>query len=1239
MIMKIWATSVLIALTTIVFGQLDTEKHFAELKNPIPPSPNASSLGKFGEYPVGLYTGVPSIQIPIYDIELHGTKLPISLSYHASGIKVGEVASWVGLGWTLQGGGAISRAIRGQADESIQTGYLHHRQTNYINPTNVSVGIVNQTTLSYNQFLIDAANGEIDTEPDSYSFNAFGESFSFFFGNNGQIISNPANSIKITTNFLSNSLSSEFYVTLENGIKLVFGGQNFVEYTRNTRRSGTPTYISSWMLKKVTLLNGSEINLSYNSVNTLQDSYSAESDYIVYKLDANHCGERATPTSSKKVVEILEITTLQLATIETENEVVSFVANTVAREDFKNCYSLKEVIVTDKRLGIQICRFLFNYEYSTASYSNVYLNRIAPEDLSYYSKRLKLKKLIKVSNSGDANKQEWSFEYNPVTLPSRRSYAQDYWGYFNGAVNNNSLLPNVYYQVPPNNPYSENVRTTTGFMPENHPHENVKDAVESFMKAETLVKIIYPTGGFTNFNYEANRLNVTKERFTTDNKTLQFNLSTSNNPFINTYDVAFTVTKPQYIYLSLNGNISQSILDERINSSISGSVINSNGNVVASVILFNQQGGSSTRWYNLLEAGNYTLRLSTNLSQNDFVTGFDQASAHLFLKYEKSDGVSSFQELVGGLRVSSIEDFDVITMQKVMEKKYTYEQPLLLSTVNDPNNFLSTSTLSSERVVGTYPETPSTITCMFQKVTRNSSTNYSFGTTRGGIVGYGKVTVEGGVNGSNGREVNYFSNEPDVVNTYFPFPPNVSKENRRGLLLKQEYYTSGNVLTKKIENIYQFNYAQFLNTIKAGFKNQLTSNQCAQQPPEICNVVSAFYETLSERINKTETTETSFDNLGNSQVNTTRYYYDNPVNKNPTRTTTLDSKGHIVTNISYTPLDKSLILARTPLAPYASQAIDELVSKNQINVPIFKETSRNSHLVSQSLVNYWTSNVGLTLPSSVASKIGNEPLETKVLFNGYDSKGNILEQQKSNDVPECFIWGYNQQYPVAKIIGATWSQANAVFRTEDLAEIAHPSSDESLRNVLQKLRLQLPQAVVNTYTYRPLIGISSQTDANNKTTYYFYDAFNRLSLVKDRNGNVLKRICYNYQGQPEVCYSQPATVVVPPPPPTTIYVRLRIEDPIYYWDATYANIVVYFYADANGTVPLTVNNLAIDYQIVDCSGFANNLNATADGVTSLVLQTGTPISNNHYYNWTTGHYDMCEYMITLLGSANYSIIP
>lgn len=88
-------------------------------------SATAASLGKFGDIPVSLYTGTPNISIPLHEVNSRSLSIPLSMSYHASGIKVEEIAGWVGLGWALDTGGVITRTIRGIPDE-FPLGYYHH---------------------------------------------------------------------------------------------------------------------------------------------------------------------------------------------------------------------------------------------------------------------------------------------------------------------------------------------------------------------------------------------------------------------------------------------------------------------------------------------------------------------------------------------------------------------------------------------------------------------------------------------------------------------------------------------------------------------------------------------------------------------------------------------------------------------------------------------------------------------------------------------------------------------------------------------------------------------------------------------------------------------------------------------------------------------------------------------------------------------------------------------------------
>ena len=92
------------ALTSVLMAQ--------EMPEVVPPTPEAASLGKFSEIPISHYTGLPNISVPIASFNVGDKSFPVSLSYHARGIQVSELASRVGIGWALNAGGQISRQVR-----------------------------------------------------------------------------------------------------------------------------------------------------------------------------------------------------------------------------------------------------------------------------------------------------------------------------------------------------------------------------------------------------------------------------------------------------------------------------------------------------------------------------------------------------------------------------------------------------------------------------------------------------------------------------------------------------------------------------------------------------------------------------------------------------------------------------------------------------------------------------------------------------------------------------------------------------------------------------------------------------------------------------------------------------------------------------------------------------------------------------------------------------------------------
>jgi len=74
-------------------------------------------------------------------------------------------------------------------------------------------------------------------------------------------------------------------------------------------------------------------------------------------------------------------------------------------------------------------------------------------------------------------------------------------------------------------------------------------------------------------------------------------------------------------------------------------------------------------------------------------------------------------------------------------------------------------------------------------------------------------------------------------------------------------------------------------------------------------------------------------------------------------------------------------------------------------------------------------------------------------------------------------------------------------------------TDTEVISFLSKLRSDpsFASTLVTTYTYEPLIGITSETDPKGRITYYEYDTFQRLMHIKDQQKNIVKSYDYHYK--------------------------------------------------------------------------------------------------------------------------------
>jgi hypothetical protein len=156
-------------------------------------------------------------------------------------------------------------------------------------------------------------------------------------------------------------------------------------------------------------------------------------------------------------------------------------------------------------------------------------------------------------------------------------------------------------------------------------------------------------------------------------------------------------------------------------------------------------------------------------------------------------------------------------------------------------------------------------------------------------------------------------------------------------------------------------------------------------------------------------------------------------------------------------------------------------------------------------------------PTSVLSYDLQNTVSTEITYDQYDSKGNLLQYTTKDGISTAIIWGYNSTQPIAKIVGATYAQVSSLAAEIISASDSDISSatEQTLIDKLDIFRKQsaLSSAQITTYTYDPLIGVTSITPPSGIREVYLYDSANRLKEIRENNasGKLIKEFKYNYK--------------------------------------------------------------------------------------------------------------------------------
>lgn len=280
------------------------------------PSSNALSLGLYAKTPVSLSNGTVDIMIPIHIIKQGDIKTSVSLKYDSEGVLVDSRPSWVGLNWSLDAGGVITRRVFDLPDDYdnpnkvITTAFeLPEKNTIFGLDNNLLFGA--EAGYYLNNFKFSSQNLQThlenmdygkDTEPDEFIYN-IGDFVGKFYwdGSRWKVEGENISNIELTGflpvpdnisgqdinhvwamngNYHSKTFGG-FILTKSDGTKYFFGNnQNAIEYSIPfNEQYGSEWSATSWYLTKILSPTGNEILFTYEP-----DDYTANM-YVSFQYD------------------------------------------------------------------------------------------------------------------------------------------------------------------------------------------------------------------------------------------------------------------------------------------------------------------------------------------------------------------------------------------------------------------------------------------------------------------------------------------------------------------------------------------------------------------------------------------------------------------------------------------------------------------------------------------------------------------------------------------------------------------------------------------------------------------------------------------------------------------------------------------------------------------------------------------------------------------------------------------
>jgi YD repeat-containing protein len=1009
------------ALST--FGQRPTEP--TSTFKVTPHSPTAAALGKYVDLPVSLATGTPQINIPLYEIKSGELTLPISLTYQATGFRVGERAGWTGLGWSLNAGGVVSRTIRDKKDDgSFERPSQSFGWGNYQVDT---PKVNNPTDYRYLNGLMDSGILP-DGQPDMFSFSFPGHSGKFIRPTWQSIQLLPIQPLDVSFSGQEPSINSRLDMakwTIVDEKGQIF---EFEATELNERPHGKD--VSSWFLTRMTSASGRDV---------ITFEYSEPHEYTmsVVQSETHVRSLSGLPVRQDRDVSMpFKMFTRHLKAIRFAEGSVEFIASTRGRDDVPGEVKLESMVVRHRD---EDAMRRFDLTYSQARNP---------------AERMQLTSLTESYVEGKHLTHH--FTYHATRLPHPESLVQDHWGFFN---RNLEGLAGISYDGLGGSLIPSDMADLVNLDFQLRGLNRSPDG--KYGQADMLTRITYPTGGYAAFAYEGHDYDGPRVFETRREQvvTAQATYSSGPDPRYTSPWMGYangtspTTTRPSVIQ---RFTVPITATNVEVETGVHTSSTNTNPRHWTAISIRLADDGTdditAERFSRLPEEYSSTrtstapVRVELTPGQNYAIKCMAETEGTVVTATVSATVPTETYSLpqAGGVRVRAITLHDGISHANDIVKQYSYRSfsnPLRSSgAINGMPKYVNRFLDKYEPQVGLgdpimdplKPDLP---------VWRLMITASSQSTLGGGAhIFYKQVeeTIDGGSGGRSRYE--YVGTRRGPGGYGYPHVPGNDSSRQAPLLIQQ---TDFNATGDKVREVqYRYRTLPALNKLTRGYGLVMTpkANLCRGTLPELFPDLTRFipvkpFVMFSEFEYLAETKEYRYGTSPGqqSQLSISRTYYENPQHLQPTRMVQVTTPQDSLVTITQYPTDYA---TATP-ADEPSRALVGLRDEHRLATVVeqlqWRVRNGQSQLVSATLQHFksvplrpaprghrpfilpartYALRAATPLASTdfVASTITDGTFRQSAAYQEvlryeqYDSKANPTLVRSPQDAPSCLLW-------------------------------------------------------------------------------------------------------------------------------------------------------------------------------------------------------------------------------------------